>query len=181
MKEKNLMTSKKHGKLITMHGLKQRMMLKRRLHLKRLKFQKKHTKMPLLLLLLVLVVVQLPSSWLVSSLFLLPLLVVVSGTRTSKVKLTKKVVKLMTESFTRAKSPQLTLTRKHKRLLSLMLMYENYQDELNFEFINQLFIFLFLFLLFIHLTREFFLSHSNDLPKLKGMPITYSLAERFCL
>jgi hypothetical protein len=70
----------------------------------------------------------------VLSLFLLPLLVVVSGTRTSKVKLTKKVVKLMTESFTRAKSPQLMLTRRHKRLLSLMLMYENYQDEFNFKF-----------------------------------------------
>jgi hypothetical protein len=26
------------------------------------------------------------------------------------------------------------LTRRHKRLLSLMLMYENYQDEFNFKF-----------------------------------------------
>jgi len=61
-KEKNLMTSKKHGKKIMMNGQKQRMMQERKQHLTRLKFQKKHTKMPLLLLVLVVVVVQLPSS-----------------------------------------------------------------------------------------------------------------------
>jgi hypothetical protein len=57
----------------------------------------------------------------------------------------------MTESFTRAKSPQSTLTRRHKRLLSLTLMYENYQDELKFNFYKStpLFSLFFISLLFI--------------------------------
>jgi hypothetical protein len=60
-----------------------------------------------------------------------PLLLVVSITKEEELKMLK-VVRLMTESFTRAKLPQLTLTRRHKKLPSLTLMYE--QDELNFNY-----------------------------------------------
>ena len=51
------------------------------------------------------VVFQPLSSLLVSSLFLQPLLVVVSGSRRSQIlRMTRKVVKLISESFTRVKS-----------------------------------------------------------------------------
>ena len=139
--------NKKQLKTLMMPGLKIKKLGKKQLQIKRpmqlqllklllmLISQLSQNQYPILLHQqnLLLVVVQLPSLWLVSSLFLLPQLVVLSGTRRSKVE-TRKVVKLMTESFTRAKSPQSTLTRRHKRLLSLTLMYENYQDELKFNF-----------------------------------------------
>jgi len=64
-------------------------------------------------------------------LLLLLLLLVVSITKEEELKMLK-VVRLMTESFTRAKLPQLTLTRRHKKSPSLTLMYE--QDELNFNY-----------------------------------------------
>ena len=75
--------------------------------------------------------VELFSLSLVFQLLLLLLLLVVSITKEEELKMLK-VVRLMTESFTRAKLPQLTLTRRHKKLPSLTLMYE--QDELNFNY-----------------------------------------------
>jgi hypothetical protein len=81
------------------------MMLKRKKHSLQLKLQKKLSMLFFLLLLLLLVEVQLLLLSLVSSLSLLPLLVVPFGIRKDKM-LTKKVVKLMTESFIKAKSLQ---------------------------------------------------------------------------
>jgi hypothetical protein len=65
-------------------------------------------------------------------LLLLLLLLALSMLKEEEIKVILKVVRLTTESFTRAKLPQLTLTRRHKKLPSLTLMYE--QDELNFNY-----------------------------------------------
>ena len=115
----------KNGQLLIMLG-KQKMMLPRKLiYLKHSKPHKRHLKV-----LQLLAQVELFSLSLVFQLLLLPLLLVVSTTKKEILKMLK-VVRLMTESFTRAKLPQLTLTRRHKKLPSLTLMYE--QDELNFN------------------------------------------------
>ena len=115
----------KNGQLLIMLG-KQKMMLPRKLiYLKHSKPHKRHLKV-----LQLLAQVELFSLSLVFQLLLLPLLLVVSITKKEILKMLK-VVRLMTESFTRAKLPQLTLTRRHKKLPSLTLMYE--QDELNFN------------------------------------------------
>ena len=114
-----------HGQLLIMLG-KQKMILPRKLiYLKHSKPHKRHLKV-----LQLLAQVELFSLSLVFQLLLLPLLLVVSITKKEILKMLK-VVRLMTESFTRAKLPQLTLTRRHKKLPSLTLMYE--QDELNFN------------------------------------------------
>ena len=114
-----------HGQVLTMLG-KQKMMLPRKLiYLKHFKPHKRHLKV-----LQLLAQVELFSLSVVFQLLLLPLLLVVSITKKEILQI-RKVVKLMTESFTRAKLPQLTLTRRHKKLPSLTLMYE--QDELNFN------------------------------------------------
>ena len=116
----------KNGQLLIMLG-KQKMMLPRKLiYLKHSKPHKRHLKV-----LQLLAQVELFSLSLVFQLLLLPLLLVVSITKKEILKMLK-VVRLMTESFTRAKLPQLTLTRRHKKLPSLTLMYE--QDELNFNY-----------------------------------------------
>ena len=115
----------KNGQLLIMLG-KQKMMLPRKLiYLKHSKPHKRHLKV-----LQLLAQVELFSLSLVFQLLLLPLLLVVSITKKEILKMLK-VVRLMTESFTRAKLPQLTLTKRHKKLPSLTLMYE--QDELNFN------------------------------------------------
>lgn len=104
------------------------MQVKRRIYLLLFKLQKKlsmnHSKQ--------LVEAQLQLLSLVLFLFLLLQLVVPFGIRKDKVQAIRKVVKLMTENFTRAKSPQLMLTRKLKKSLLLMLMYEN-KKKLNFK------------------------------------------------
>ena len=124
-----------HGQLLIKLG-KQKLMLPKRLRiLKHSKYKKRHLQM----LQLLVAQVELFSLSLVFQLLLQSLLLVVSITKKEILKMLK-VVRLMTESFTRAKLPQLTLTRRHKKLLSLTLMYE--QDELNF---NHIFFFLFLF------------------------------------
>ena len=116
----------KNGQLLIMLG-KQKMMLPRKLiYLKHSKPHKRHLKV-----LQLLAQVELFSLSLVFQLLLLPLLLVLSMLKEEVLKMMLKVVRQTTESFTRAKLLQLTLTRRHKKLPSLTLMYE--QDELNFN------------------------------------------------
>jgi hypothetical protein len=114
--------------MIIKSGMMSQMQVKRRIYLLLFKLQKKlsmnHSKQ--------LVEAQLQLLSLVLFLFLLLQLVVPFGIRKDKVQAIRKVVKLMTENFTRAKSPQLMLTRKLKKSLLLMLMYEN-KKKLNFK------------------------------------------------
>ena len=115
-----------HGQLLIMLG-KQKMILPRKLiYLKHSKPHKRHLKV-----LQLLAQVELFSLSLVFQLLLLPLLLALSMLKEEVLKMMLKVVRQTTESFTRAKLPQLTLTRRHKKLPSLTLMYE--QDELNFN------------------------------------------------
>jgi hypothetical protein len=116
--------------MIIKSGMMSQMQVKRRIYFLLFKLQKKlsmnHSKQ------LKLVEAQLQLLSLVLFLFLLLQLVVPFGIRRDKVQAIRKVVKLMTENFTRAKSPQLMLTRKLKKSLLLMLMYEN-KKKLNFK------------------------------------------------
>jgi hypothetical protein len=97
--------------MIIKSGMMSQMQVKRRIYLLLFKLQKKlsmnHSKQ------LVEGQLQLLSS--VLFLFLLLLLEVPFGIRRDKEQAKRKVVKLMTENFTRAKSPQLMLIRKLKK------------------------------------------------------------------
>ena len=125
-REQVLILNLEHGKLLIMLGKQKMMLTKKLFYLQNSKPHKRNLKK-----LQLLAQVELFSLSLVFQLLLLLLLLVVSITKEEELKMLK-VVRLMTESFTRAKLPQLTLTRRHKKSPSLTLMYE--QDELNFNY-----------------------------------------------